>query len=69
MYEIFAIQFDDFFKSMKELKEVLEWKIHMSCVKKYAFKNGHALKILKSTSLCLNDINDTTGKRIAENGY
>lgn len=54
---------------MKELKEVLEWKIHMSCVKKYAFKNGHALKILKSTSLCLNDINDTTGKRIAENGY
>lgn len=34
----------------------------MSCVKKYAFKNGHALKILKSTSLCLNDKTTPRGK-------
>lgn len=47
---------------MKELKEVLEWKIHTSCVKKYALINGHALKILKSTSLCLNDKTTPRGK-------
>lgn len=49
---------------MKEFKEVLEWKIYMMCVKKYVFKNGYVLKILKLIFLCLNDKMILWGKEL-----
>lgn len=53
--------------SIKELKEVLEWKIHISYVKKNIhLKNGQVLKKIKINNL---RAKRQYGERITENGY